>query len=157
MAGFAAGFFQKPDAFDTHAALDRLHHVIDGQAGDRRRRQRLHLDAGRPRHLHGRGHVNARQRGIGLEFDETLRQRQRMTERDQFMRALCRHDAGDARGAEYVALLCIAGHDEIERRFDITMRPSANATRSVAALSDTSTMRASPAGPRWVSERRLGH
>src|SRR6185369_13792029 len=33
----------------------------------------------------------------------------------------------------------------------ITTRPSAIATRSVAAFADTSTMRASPLLPRWVS------
>src|SRR5690349_10119071 len=33
----------------------------------------------------------------------------------------------------------------------ITTRPSATATRSVTALADTSTMRASPLEPRWVS------
>src|SRR5258705_4949305 len=33
----------------------------------------------------------------------------------------------------------------------ITTRPSATATRSVAAFADTSTMRASPLLPRWVS------
>src|SRR5262245_49207030 len=35
----------------------------------------------------------------------------------------------------------------------ITTRPSATATRSVAAFADTSTMRASPPRPRWVSLR----
>src|SRR5690242_11994369 len=33
----------------------------------------------------------------------------------------------------------------------ITTRPSATATRSVAGFADTSTMRASPLWPRWVS------
>src|SRR5262245_22410310 len=37
--------------------------------------------------------------------------------------------------------------------FAITTRPSAVATRSVAAFADTSTMRASPPAPRWVSLR----
>src|SRR5882757_6311595 len=37
-----------------------------------------------------------------------------MAERDQFAGALGRHDAGDARGAEHVALLGIAGQHQIE-------------------------------------------
>ena len=42
----AAALFQQGDAFDHHAAIRRLQHVVDGQAGDRHRRQRLHLHAG---------------------------------------------------------------------------------------------------------------
>src|SRR4029453_11071909 len=40
--------------------------------------------------------------------------------------------------------------------FAITTRPSAIAIRSVEAFSDTSTMRASPPGARWVSLRARG-
>ena len=43
---FAAALLDQPDALDAHAALDRLHHVVDGQAGDRDGGERLHLDAG---------------------------------------------------------------------------------------------------------------
>ena len=50
------------------------------------------------------------------DIQRDLRQRQRMAQRDQFRGALCRHDAGDARGAEHVALLGIAGDDQLERR-----------------------------------------
>ena len=63
--GFAAGFFEQTDAFDSHAAFCRLHHVVDRQARDRHRRQRLHLDAGRTGDLDGRAHDDARQRRIG--------------------------------------------------------------------------------------------
>src|SRR6266852_6027796 len=42
----AAGFFQKSDALDPHATLDRLHHVVDGETRDRYGGERLHLDAG---------------------------------------------------------------------------------------------------------------
>ena len=38
VARFAAALFDQTNALDAHAALDRLHHVVDGEAGDRRRR-----------------------------------------------------------------------------------------------------------------------
>src|SRR5262245_38420840 len=53
MAGLAAALLDQVDVLDAHAALDRLHHVVDGEAGDRRRHQRLHLDAGLAGDLHG--------------------------------------------------------------------------------------------------------
>ena len=46
-----------------HAAVDGLHHVVDGEAGDRDGGQRLHLDAGLAGDLHRCGHVDA---GEGL-------------------------------------------------------------------------------------------
>src|SRR6185437_12231160 len=39
-----------------------------------------------------------------------------MTERDQLMRPLRRHDAGDTRNTEHVAFLRVARLDELERR-----------------------------------------
>src|SRR6201995_2970668 len=53
MPRFAPRFLNEMNAFDAHAALGRLDHVVDGEAGDRHRCQRLHLDAGRARHLDG--------------------------------------------------------------------------------------------------------
>src|SRR5262245_43906576 len=38
----AAALLDQPDALDAHAALHRLHHVVDGEAGDRNCRQRFH-------------------------------------------------------------------------------------------------------------------
>ena len=61
-------------------------------------------------------HAEAGQRVVGRDVDADLGQRQRMAERDQFVGALGRHDAGDARGAEDVALLGVAGEDQLERR-----------------------------------------
>src|SRR5512143_2494949 len=40
VAGLAAALLQQADALDAHAALDRLDHVVDGQAGDRHRGER---------------------------------------------------------------------------------------------------------------------
>ena len=44
-----------------------------------------------------------------------LESAQRMAERDQLVRLLGRHDAGDPRGAEHVALLGVAREHEVER------------------------------------------
>ena len=46
MAAAAATLLDQPDAFNAHAALYGFHHVVDVQARDRDRGQRLHLDAG---------------------------------------------------------------------------------------------------------------
>src|ERR1700685_4779341 len=98
MAATAAAFFEKPDALDTHAALDRFHHVIDGEAGDRYGGERFHLDAGLAGHFYAGGDADAGQLGIGRDVDFDLRQQERMAQRDQFVGALGGHDAGDAGG-----------------------------------------------------------
>src|SRR5258708_4491827 len=41
-ARLAAALLDEPDTFDAHAALHRLDHVIDGQAGNRNGGQRFH-------------------------------------------------------------------------------------------------------------------
>src|SRR5579871_6802805 len=115
MAALAAALFDEPDALDPHAALDRLHHVVDGETGDRNRGQRFHLDAGLPRYPDFGAHRDAGQLGIGRQLELDLRQRQRMTERNQFVRPLCRHDAGNARRAEHVAFFGVAALHELER------------------------------------------
>src|ERR687884_1719164 len=45
-AGTAAALLEEADALDAHGAVGGLHHVINGEAGDRDGGQRLHLDAG---------------------------------------------------------------------------------------------------------------
>jgi len=44
-AGAAAGLLDQPDAGEGHGTVDGLHHVVDGEAGNRDRGQRLHLHA----------------------------------------------------------------------------------------------------------------
>src|SRR4030088_1592109 len=56
--------------------------------------------------------------------------------------ALRRHDAGEPRGAEHIALLRVA--------LLMTTRPSAPAMLSVRGFADTSTIRASPLLSMWV-------
>ena len=116
------------------------------QAGDRHGGQRLHLDAGLAGDLDGRAaRTKPGQRRVRLDVDRDLGERQRMAERDQLVRALGRHDAGDAGGAEHVALLGVAVEHDVERLRAASRRGLRRPpTRSVAALAETSTMRASP-------------
>src|ERR1700745_2633682 len=104
MARYAPALLDQANAFDTHAALDRLDHVVDGQARDRRRGQRLHLDAGAAGDAHAGAHDDARELGIRHEVDIDLRDVERVAQRDQLVGSFRRHDAGDARGTEHVAL-----------------------------------------------------
>jgi len=96
------------NALDADAALYRLDHVVDRQTRDRHGGQRLHLDTGRAGDLHRGAHNAAGEVFVGRDVQRDFRQGQRMTQRDQFRRPFRRHDAGDARGAEYVALFRIA-------------------------------------------------
>ena len=52
---------------------------------------------------------------LQLEIDGRLGDGQRMAQRDQLVRALGGHDAGDARGREHVALLGFALLDQRQR------------------------------------------
>src|SRR5260370_3912717 len=45
----SAALLEQADALHAHATLEPLDHVVDGQAGDGDRRQRLHLHPGQPR------------------------------------------------------------------------------------------------------------
>jgi len=49
-----------------------------------------------------------RLRAVGRDVDQDLRDGQGMAQRDELVRALGRHDAGDARGAEDIALPGVA-------------------------------------------------
>src|SRR6476469_3482712 len=64
MAAAAAALLDEPDAFDAHAAVDRLHHVVDGQAGNCHGGERLHLDAGLACDFDAGRHFEAGQAGI---------------------------------------------------------------------------------------------
>ena len=78
--------------------------------------------------------------------------RQRMAERDQLVRLLRRHDAGDARRrrSRRPSWRCRRGSDPASPRA-MTTAPLAVAVRAVTALSPTSTMSAVPSAARCVS------
>src|SRR5262245_17638400 len=54
--GLSAALLDQANALDTHASLYRLHHVVDGEAGDRDGGERLHLNTGLAGHLDGGAH-----------------------------------------------------------------------------------------------------
>src|SRR3569833_3843400 len=72
VAGLAAALLQEADALDAHAFLDRLDHVVDGQARDRDGGQRFHLDAGLAGHLYGRLHAITGQGVFRIDLDLDL-------------------------------------------------------------------------------------
>ena len=66
IARSAAMLFREHDAFDHHAAVRRLQHVIDGQAGHRHRHQGFHFDTGLGRGFGPRCHRQRRGFFIGF-------------------------------------------------------------------------------------------
>src|SRR5262249_44817561 len=114
MSRLATALLEEADTLNAHAAFERLHHVVDGQAGDGDRGQRFHLDPGRSGDLDARAPPEAGEIALGLDVDGNVRDGEGMAEWNQLMRSLCRHDAGDAGGAEHVALLGVACEHEVE-------------------------------------------
>src|SRR5476651_723302 len=57
-AGFAASFFNQPQIGNYYATVNRLHHVIDRQAGDGAGGERFHLNTGFAFHFHQRLNIN---------------------------------------------------------------------------------------------------
>ena len=114
----------------------RLDHVVDRERRDAGRRQRFHLDAGLPARLRrGDDADRVALRRSGSKSTSRLGQRDRMAERDQLGRLLGRHDAGDARRRQHVALGRVAARHRRRRLpADSTMIASALASRSVDGL-----------------------
>ena len=73
MSGLAALLLDEVNALDADAALGRLDHVVDGEAGDRHGGQRLHLDAGWAGDLHGGLHDAAGQFYIRRDVEGDFR------------------------------------------------------------------------------------
>ena len=92
----------------------RLRHVVDGEARDGDRRERLHLDACLRRRLGYRSDLDRRVAGFCLHAD--MRERQWMAERDQLARPLGGHDPGHFRAGERVALGQLAQAADCFRR-----------------------------------------
>ena len=72
MPGLAALFLNEMNAFDADAALGRLDHVVDREARDRHRGQRLHLDTGWARDLDGSANDAAGQLRVGRNVQRDL-------------------------------------------------------------------------------------
>ena len=67
-----------------------------------------------------------------------------MAQRNELVRALGGHDAGDARRGEHVALGRLPRSSSASVSVSMATKPSAVAVRAVTGLSETSTMRAAP-------------
>lgn len=111
MAGFAALFFEEADAFDDHAAIDGLAHVVDGEQGDAGSGEGLHLDAGAADRFGGGAAVDGVAGAVEAEFEADLGEDDGVAERDQVGGTFAGHDAGETGDAEDVAFLALAGFD----------------------------------------------
>ena len=89
---------------DGHAPVDGFAHVINGQQGELDGGQGLHLDAGLADGFDGGVADDAVGFFVGIELNGDPCQSQRVAERNQVAGFFGRHDAGDARDAEHVAL-----------------------------------------------------
>src|ERR687897_402118 len=89
------------DVADDHAAVDRLAHVVDGEARDRAGGHRLHLDTGAVDGLDLRLDLDVVV--FDAEVDEHRADQQRVAQGDQIGRALGRLDARHTRDGEHVA------------------------------------------------------
>src|SRR5689334_20903431 len=68
-ARLATALLHEVDVLDAHAALGRLHHVVDRETRDRDRGQRLHLDTGLAFELAGRANDQAGQPLVRYDVD----------------------------------------------------------------------------------------
>ncbi len=75
-AGFAAAFVNQADIADAHAFVGGLHHVIDGEGGDRDGGQRFHLDPGLAHQLAGGGDIDRVARSVQRQLDLDRGERQ---------------------------------------------------------------------------------
>jgi len=94
----------QPEIGDGHAAVHRLDHVVDGEAGHRASGEGLHLDAGLVHRPDAR--LDADDGGLGLEREGDVHagDAERMAERDELRGTLGGHDAGRAGDPEHIAL-----------------------------------------------------
>src|SRR5690242_2463623 len=112
--GLAARLFLEADLADRHAAVGRLHHVVDGEQAHRRRGERLHLHAGAAAALRGRDERDLAPCRVERKLGRDARKRDRVRERNERRGLLRRLDRGEARHAEHVAFLRAALNDGAE-------------------------------------------
>lgn len=115
MARLAAPFFQQTNRVDAHAPVDGLAHVVDREQSDTGCGQCLHLYAGAAEAFGRHFTMHRMALGVDPEFDGNPGQRDRMTERDQFARALGGLNGRDARNADHVAFAGGTLADEVQR------------------------------------------
>src|SRR6058998_1561358 len=79
----AARLAHQADRAEDHLAIDRLAHVVEGEAGDRDRGERLHLDAGACLDRHARLDQYPSAGAVGHQIDGDVIERQGVAERHQ--------------------------------------------------------------------------
>src|SRR5262249_14987438 len=138
---FAAALGDEANAFDAHAALDRLDHVVDGETGDRHCGQRLHLDPGAAADLHGGADLEGGRRAgwISRAIGETGSGGHSGMSSGVRFAAMRRAMRATPITSPFAALPLSTRSSVFAA---MTTRPSAIACRSVTAFGDTSTMRA---------------
>ena len=111
----AAGLAQQPHAADLDVMRQRLAHVVDRERGGGGAHERFHFHAGLVMHGHAADDADAAVRRR-WRCPPAAFQRQRMAERNDLVRALGRHDAGDDGRVEHRAFLrAMTGARELAR------------------------------------------
>src|SRR5439155_5975968 len=101
-SALASALFEQPQPGDLNSLVYGLAHIVDGERGYGGGGQSFHLDPRRSGGADGGANLDAGPRKRRLHFD--VSQKQRVTQRNQFRRALGPSDAGDARDFKRVAL-----------------------------------------------------
>src|SRR4029077_18792673 len=110
-----ARLFEQPDLVDLHCPIYGLHHVVDRQQRHGYSRERLHLHTGAPDRLRGGAHPHSRQPVVERRLDLYVIETQRMAERDELRRSLCRQGARHLAHRQDVALGDLLVRDASER------------------------------------------
>src|SRR5215208_4902845 len=97
MATAATRLLEQADVVDDHRLIMRLRHVVDGDEAHRNRGQGLHLHARASHRARRRLYPNTRKGIVEGQSDLDVRQRQRMTHRDQLRCAFRSHNSRDLR------------------------------------------------------------
>ena len=100
---------------DDHAPVDGFAHVVNGQQSQLDGGQGFHLDAGLADGFNGGTADDAVGLFVGIELNGDPCQRQWMAQRNQIAGFFGRHDAGDARDAEHIALFSRALQNDRQR------------------------------------------
>ena len=98
----SAGLRDQPGLGDDDVVRQRLDHVVDGERGNGRAGERFHFDAGLV--LDATRALDDGRVVDEADVDRALFEAERMTERNEFVRALGSHDARDDRRREHRAL-----------------------------------------------------
>ncbi len=105
MPRLAPLFLEQADVVDTHPAIDRFTHIVNGEKSGGDGGQRFHFNAGAAARfgLHYAHH--GRLFFVEREFNADAGKRERVRERNQVGCALGALDGGNARNAQHIAFL----------------------------------------------------